>query len=75
MKQAGKTKSPKPTASDRVLDATSLIFAQGNKRTAAPMTDAVKKAFQQTVTVFESLETAELATVLLLHTIKLGERL
>lgn len=64
-----------PTASDRVLDATSLIFAQGNKRTAAPMTEAVKKAFQQTIGIFESLETTELATVLLLHMIKLGSKL
>jgi len=36
---------------------------------------AAKKAFQQTIGIFESLETAELAAVLLLHTIKLGGRL
>ena len=72
--KANKRELP-PTASDRVLDATSLIFAQGNKRTAAPMTNAAKEAFQQTIGIFESLETTELAMVLLLHTIKLGARL
>lgn len=69
-----KTTEP-PSLSDRVLDATSLIFAQGNKRTASPMTDAAKKAFQETIVPLESLDSKELALVLLLHTIKLAGRL
>lgn len=68
-------KEPAPSTSDRVLDATSLIFAQGSRRTAAPMTEAAKKAFQQTAGALESLEPTEAAIVLLLHIIQLGARL
>lgn len=64
-----------PSASDKVLDATSLIFAQGSKRTASEVTENVKCVYQKTVTAFESLTINEMAMVLLMHIVVLGRRL
>jgi hypothetical protein len=75
MKMKPKIKQVPPSTSDRVLDATSLIFAQGNKRTASEVTEAVKCAYQKTVAAFESLTVNEMAMVLLMHIVVLGRRL
>ena len=68
-------KKDQPSQSDLVLDATSLVFAQGNKRTAAPVTENAKDAFRTTIREYDNLDTNELATVLLMHLIVLGRRL
>lgn len=44
-----------PTQSDLVLDATSLVFAQGNKRTASPVTEKAKDAFRKTIREYDDL--------------------